>query len=144
MRPPTRVSLRGNCVGGEPRATGRCRSRGRLVAGIVAEAIAGGTAISAVNLAEVLGRAGDRGAEPTKLAQGLRRRGLLDGAITVEPLSAADAVEVARLRAPTRMAGLGLGDRACLALARRLDAAALTADAAWTRVALDVEVRQIR
>lgn len=113
-------------------------------AAVVAEAIAGGVAISAANLAEVLGRVADRGGEPVELAHELRRRGLLDGAVAVEPLTAPDAVEMARLRLPTRPAGLGLGDRACLALARRLDAVALTADSAWMRVDLDVEVRLIR
>ncbi len=51
---------------------------------------------------------------------------LLDGDIAVEPFMAADAVEVARLRPLTRVAGLSLGDRACLALAHRLQRALLT------------------
>jgi ribonuclease VapC len=111
---------------------------------VVAEAVASGTAISAVNLAEVFSRAADRGADPATLATELTRIGLLDGAITVEPFTAADAIETARLRPLTRVAGLSLGDRACLALARRLGAPALTADAAWQEVAHGVELRPIR
>jgi PIN domain nuclease of toxin-antitoxin system len=46
----------------------------------------------------------------------------------------------------TGAAGLSLGDRACLALARRRAATALTADRAWARVAeaVGVEVELIR
>jgi PIN domain nuclease of toxin-antitoxin system len=79
-----------------------------------------------------------------QLAERLAERGLLDGAITVEAFTTADAIEVGRLRPPTREAGLSLGDRACLALARRLGVPAYTADATWASVTLDVDVHQIR
>jgi PIN domain nuclease of toxin-antitoxin system len=113
-------------------------------AGEVAEAIGGGATISTVNLAEVLSRTAEHGLEPDRLVEQLVERGLLDGAIAVEPFTAADAVEVGRLRPLTRDAGLSLGDRACLALARRLGVPAYTADRTWSRVSLDVELRQIR
>jgi ribonuclease VapC len=113
-------------------------------ADVVGEAIAGGAAISTVNLAEVFSRSADRGADPQELAATLTRSGLLDGAIAVEPFTAADAIDAARLRPLTRDAGLSLGDRACLALARRLGAPALTADIAWQGVAHGVELRPIR
>jgi PIN domain nuclease of toxin-antitoxin system len=113
-------------------------------ADVVSDAIAEGAAIATANLAEVLSRAADRGADPQRLARQLAERGLLDGAIDVEPLVAADAVEVARLRPLTRDHGLSLGDRACLALAQRLDVPALTADTAWSRLGLPIELRQIR
>jgi ribonuclease VapC len=113
-------------------------------ADIVADAIAGGASICTVNLAEVLSRAADRGADPAKLARQMTERGLLDGAISVEPLTTADAIEIARLRPPTRDRGLSLGDRACLALARRMEAPALTADTAWSKLDLEVQLRQIR
>jgi len=77
-------------------------------AAAVAHAIAGGTAICAVNLAEVFSRAADRGADPALLADELTRRGLLGGALAVEDFTAADAIEVARLRPLTRQAGLPL------------------------------------
>jgi ribonuclease VapC len=113
-------------------------------ADIVAEAIASGAVISTVNLAEVFSRVADRGGDPAKLAADLTQSGLLDGAITVEPFTAADAIDAGRLRPLTRDAGLSLGDRACLALARRLDAPALTADIGWQGVAHGVELRPIR
>jgi ribonuclease VapC len=110
----------------------------------VAEAIAGGAVISTVNLAEVFSRVADRGGDPAMLSAELAQSGLLDGPITVEPFTAADAIEVGRLRPLTRDAGPSLGDRACLALARRLDAPALTADTDWQGVAHGVELRPIR
>jgi PIN domain nuclease of toxin-antitoxin system len=113
-------------------------------ADVVAEAIASGAVISTVNLAEVFSRVADRGGDPAKLAVELTQSGLLDGAITVEPFTAADAIDAGRLRPLTRDAGLSLGDRACLALARRLDAPALTADTDWQGVAHGVELRPIR
>jgi ribonuclease VapC len=112
---------------------------------VVSEAIAGGAAVSAVNLAEVLSRVADRGRDPAALVVRMTERGLLGGAIAVESFTTADAVETARLRPLTRKAGLSLGDRACLALARRLEAPALTADLAWSEAGdLAVELRQIR
>jgi len=113
-------------------------------ADLVADAVATGAAISAVNLGEVLSRVADRDADPARVARQMTDRGLLDGAIAVEPFTAADAIEVARLRPLTRDLGLSLGDRACLALARRLDAPALTADSAWSKLDLPLELRQIR
>ena len=113
-------------------------------ADLVAGAIASGAVISTVNLAEVFSRVADRGEDPAKLAAELTQIGLLDGAITVEPFTAADAIDAGRLRALTRDAGLSLGDRACLALARRLDAPALSADTAWQGVAHGVELHPIR
>ncbi len=110
----------------------------------VAEVIAGGATVSTVNLAEVLSTAADRGLDPAELAEKLAERGLLDGAIAVEQFTPADAIEVGVLRPLTRDAGLSLGDRACVALARRLGVPVYTADTSWASVTLDVEVHQIR
>lgn len=113
-------------------------------ADVVAEAIAEGTAMSTANLAEVLSRAADRGADPRRLAEDLTDRGVLHGAIQVQEVTLEDAVEVAHLRPLTRAAGLSLGDRSCLALAVRLGLPVLTADAAWIEVGLDLDLRMIR
>ena len=112
-------------------------------ASVVADAIAKGTSMSTLNVAEVLSRATDRGADPDQLAQELTARGLLRGAIDIEPLTLADAVDIARLRPLTRTAGLSMGDRACLALARRLGIPTLTSVKAWIEVDVDVEVTLI-
>lgn len=113
-------------------------------AAVVADAIADGAAISTVNLAQVLSRVADRGGKPMRLHEQLIARGLLDGAVAVEPFTAIDAAVVAQLRPSTREAGLSLGDRACLALAMRLGLAAFTADTAWKGLSAGVELRQIR
>lgn len=113
-------------------------------ADLVADAIAGGASISTVNLAEALSTLATRGREPADVVSDLTERGLLGGAITVEPFTTADATEAAWLRPLTRSAGLSLADRACLAAARRLTATVLTADQAWAGLGLDVEVRAIR
>ena len=105
------------------------------------DAIGGGARISTVNLAEVLSRAADRGADPDQLVSELTEARLLHGAIAVEPFTTEDAAAVARLRSETRGVGLSLGDRACLALAQRLNAAVLTADRAWSQVDVGVDVR---
>jgi ribonuclease VapC len=112
-------------------------------ADLVADAIAGGATISAVNFAEVLSHVADRGSDPIAVVQEMADRGLVGGALAIEPFTTADAGEVARLRPATRDLGLSLGDRACLALARRLDAPALTADRAWAQAGVGVELRQI-
>jgi PIN domain nuclease of toxin-antitoxin system len=65
------------------------------------------------------------------------------------PLVAVDdelALEAALMTTHTRSAGLSLGDRLCLALARRKAVPALTADRSWAEVAtpLGVTVELIR
>jgi len=111
---------------------------------LVADAIADGATISTLNLAEALSTLATRGEDPLGVLSALTDRGLLDGAITVEPFTTADAAETARLRPLTRSAGLSLADRACLAVARRVAAPVLTADQAWSSLGLDVDVRAIR
>jgi PIN domain nuclease of toxin-antitoxin system len=64
--------------------------------------------------------------------------------VMVEPFTYDDALEAAALAASTRRQGLSLGDRACLALARRLGATALTADREWSRLEVQVSIRLLR
>jgi ribonuclease VapC len=113
-------------------------------ADLVADAISGGASISTVNLAEVLSTLATRGKDPGDVISDLSARGLFGGAITIEPFTTADAAEAARLRPLTRSAGLSLADRACLALARRLTTAVMTADRAWIDLRLDIDVRALR
>jgi ribonuclease VapC len=111
---------------------------------IVEDAIADGATISTVNLAEALSTMARKGADPATALATMTERGVIGGAITVEPFTLADAVEAARLRPLTAKAGLSLGDRSCLALARRLGTPALTADQSWRGIDLPVEIRSIR
>jgi ribonuclease VapC len=85
-----------------------------------------------------------RGADPAAALVAMTERGVIGGPVAIEPFTLADAVEAARLRPLTARAGLSLGDRSCLALAKRLGTAALTADQPWLELDLSVEVRSIR
>lgn len=81
-------------------------------------------AISTVNLAEVLTIAlNRRGEAPSVLRPQLLALGIQHFDFTEE-----DSVEVAQLWATTRRHGLSLGDRACLALGKRLGAKVLSAE----------------
>jgi len=105
----------------------------------VADAIAAGAVISAVNLAEV--------------ATVLVRRGRRDPEVVLAPVTAQVAVEpfadldwpaVARLYPLVSAKGLSFGDRACLALAQRLSVTALTAERVWVGLPHGVSVRDVR
>ena len=105
---------------------------------VVVEVLSDGV-LSAVNLAEVLSKLTDRGADVSRLAEDLVGAGVL-----VEPMTAADAAQVAELRRIDQGRLLSLGDRCCLALGRRLGLPVMTADRAWSELAAEVDVRQIR
>lgn len=62
-------------------------------------------------------------------------------AIDVVTADAALAIEAARLQPPTASAGLSLGDRFCLALAKREQLPAITADKVWSTIAAAVGVK---
>jgi ribonuclease VapC len=112
----------------------------------VAEALAGTAAMSTANLAEALSKLADRGADPGEVAAELEERRVLGALIEVEPLTAEDAITIAEIFATTREHGLGLGDRACLALGRRLGLPVMTADRAWAELeeAVGVQVYAFR
>ncbi len=118
--------------------------QGEPGADAVAGALSQGAVISLVNLAEVFSKVAERGKDPEALETELSMRGLLYGVLEAQPFTREDALEVARLRPLTRSLGLSLGDRACLALARRLGLPALTTDKNWARLDLGVDVRVIR
>src|SRR6478672_5167849 len=88
----------------------------------VNDAIDDGAVILSVNLAEVI---------TTMLQRGMseaRTRAILSTInAQIVPFDEDLAYRAALLRATTRLAGLSLGDRACLALAERLGVPALTA-----------------
>lgn len=100
-----------------------------------------GARISTVNAAEVMTKLIDLGM-PKEEVDAIFE----DLQLTIVPFEVDHARESARLRPLTRSAGLSLGDRACLALAGRLDAPALTTDKAWGRLdsAVGVTVELLR
>ena len=113
-------------------------------ASTVMEAIGEGAAISVANWAEVLSKLAEAGRNPEEASAELRRAEGSRRALTIEPMTAADCITIARLRPITRAQGLSLADRACLALAQRLRVPALTADREWVAADVEAEVRLIR
>lgn len=104
------------------------------VAIVLADAV-----ISAVNVAEAF----------TKLVlrtgSSDRARALIDESeVEIIDFDRSLAELTGELAALTRKRGLSLGDRACLALARREMAPALTADGAWRKIDIGVDIQFIR
>lgn len=95
--------------------------------------------ISAVNLAEVVTRLSVVGMPENEIRESL----ILLGLETI-PFDEEQAFEAGLLYPKTAPLGLSLGDRACLALAKRTTAAAVTADRAWDNLDLEVEIKLIR
>jgi ribonuclease VapC len=93
-------------------------------------AVLPGARMSAVNLAEVVSKLAERGMPATDAHADALALG-----IDVAPFDADLALDVGVLRPSSRAAGLSLGDRCCLALARRHRAAALTTEARWAQIA---------
>lgn len=103
------------------------------VAELIAEAL-----VSVVNEAEVIGKLIARGQTPEQARE----------VVGTLPYKLADLDRELSRRAGswwavTKPQGLSLADRCCLALAERERLPAVTADTAWTKIDLDVEVRLI-
>lgn len=106
----------------------------------VMEALLAGSRMSTVNFAEVVTKYVLRGAA----AQGERLRNELP--VVFVPVDEDLALQAALMASVTSPLGLSLGDRICLALARRTGLPALTADQSWSSIAdgLGVTVETIR
>lgn len=103
-----------------------------------ADVIAQGAVISTVNLSEVAALLVRHGQEPETTLAAVRDQ------VLVEPFTAEDALTAAKLSPLTAPKGLSLGDRACLALAKRLAARAVTAERSWAELDLNVQIELIR
>ncbi len=95
--------------------------------------------ISAVNLSEVLTKLRSGGLTEEEALQATSALTL-----RITPFDETHALAAARLSLSTRRAGLSLGDRACLATAILLEATTLTADRAWAKLDIPVEVVLVR
>ncbi|HEU0082542.1 MAG TPA: type II toxin-antitoxin system VapC family toxin [Bradyrhizobium sp.] len=95
--------------------------------------------VSTVNLAEVRSRLWDKEESETMIDEMLRR---ID--MSVVAFDAEQAKLAADLRPQTRRFGLSLGDRAYLALGIVRKAVVYTADRAWSRLDLPVEIKLVR
>lgn len=98
-----------------------------------------GAIVGVVNIAEVVGKLADDG-----LAEEEVRLAIDALHLDVVPMDETVAWECGLLRTRTRAAGLSLGDRACLALAKARGLPVLTADRAWLGVDVGVAVQLIR
>ena len=104
----------------------------------VADVIAEGAVISTVNLSEVAALLVRHGQEPEKTLVPVLEQ------VAVELFTPEDALTAAKLSPLTAPKGLSLGDRACLALAKRLAARAVTAERAWAQLEVDLQIELIR
>lgn len=95
--------------------------------------------MSAVNLAETIAKMSELGMTEALITQ------VLDPLhLRIVPFDAQLARATGLLRAATRALGLSLGDRACLALAARMNATALTTDRAWAALTGIAAVKLLR
>jgi ribonuclease VapC len=105
----------------------------------VVRASAAGSAMSAVNFAEVISHLTRLGVPREQAAFMLERLGF--EVLDADKPRAADA---GALHGRVRASGISLGDGFCLALARELGLPVVTADRRWATLDLDVEIRFVR
>jgi PIN domain nuclease of toxin-antitoxin system len=98
-----------------------------------------GASIGTVNLAEVVSKLADEGVPEGEIRKAVGRL-----ALNMRVFDEEHAYTAGLLRRSTRGFGLSLGDRACLALAQRSKAVALTADRAWSQLDLGIAIETIR
>lgn len=105
----------------------------------VIDAVLAESVMSSVNWAEVIQKS---------VAAQVDLNGMLDElqvlGLKIEPFTIENAELAGRLWKQTRLAGLSLGDRACLSLGMCLRVPVLTGDRVWATLDLSVDVRVIR
>jgi PIN domain nuclease of toxin-antitoxin system len=111
---------------------------------IVENALIDGCYISIINWVEVLSKVVDLGESPEEIIKRLRDEGLLENSLEIIACNEQDAITIAKFRPLTKSTGLSLGDRACLALGKRLNLPVLTADKVWTSLSLGITINLIR
>jgi PIN domain nuclease of toxin-antitoxin system len=92
-------------------------------------AVLPGALLSAVNLAEIVTKLCEHG-----MSAGEARLAIETTGIKIVEFDADQACLTGSLRNATRSAGLSLGDRACLALARTKNVPAMTTDRVWGKL----------
>jgi PIN domain nuclease of toxin-antitoxin system len=97
--------------------------------------------VTAANQAEIIAKVLDRGADAGAIKTVIAQLGY-----TVIDVIAKDGECAGWMRKQTRVIGLSLGDRLCLAVAQRLKAVVLTADRPWLTISqpLGLDIRCIR
>ncbi|MFM6243923.1 MAG: PIN domain-containing protein [Dolichospermum sp.] len=111
---------------------------------VVENALINGCYISIINWVEVLSKIVDLGESPEEIIKRLRDEGLLQNSLEIIACNEEDAITIAKFRVLTKSAGLSLGDRACLALGKRLNLPVLTADKVWSNLSLGITITLVR
>lgn len=111
---------------------------------IVENALISGCYISTINWGEILSKTVDLGESPDNIIKQLKDEGLLENSLAIIDFTEEDAITIAKFRPLTKSAGLSLGDRACLALGKRLNLPVLTADKVWSTLSLGITINLIR
>jgi len=106
---------------------------------LVSEYMQHETAISTVNLAEIISKQQELGVPPKEMISLLQLMG-----VEIHPFDEKAAIQVGLLRTLTKSFGLSLGDRACIALGQLLNCPIITADRVWTQLNLGMEIILIR
>jgi ribonuclease VapC len=95
--------------------------------------------ISSVNWSEFVQKVTQHNGNVTPLSRIVEALG-----VTIVPFTVSTAELAARLYPQTKPLGLSLGDRACLALALERQCDVYTADSAWSKLQLSIDIRVIR
>ena len=95
--------------------------------------------VSAVNASELVAKLTDQGMPEDEIQEVLAALNL-----TVVPFDGGQGLVAGYLRPMTKHLGLSLGDRACLALGLQTPRPVVTADKAWAKLELGIEIRVIR
>ena len=106
----------------------------QALAGVIAE----GATASTLHLAEVAPVLTSNHRDLNRVLEAVRAQ------VELAPFTDADALAVAARYPQVSGRGTPLRDRACLALAQRLDAPAVTAGHLWIGLSLDIAVQLIR
>lgn len=112
-------------------------SKGEKGADLVLDLLeTGDCVISSVNMAEVASKMLEFGLPPQEL-----KRAIGQFIVDVIDFNQEQALTCAELRPLTKSAGLSLGDRACLGLAKLMNGTAVTSDRPWMAIAEAVGVK---
>jgi ribonuclease VapC len=95
--------------------------------------------ISVANLAEAMTKYVEDGGEAKRIAEDIET-----SPCEIAPITLGQAIAAAEMRKQTKVLGLSLGDRICLALAMERKCPVMTADRAWAKLAIGVKIVVIR
>ncbi|MCX7002653.1 MAG: type II toxin-antitoxin system VapC family toxin [bacterium] len=99
----------------------------------------GGVFMSTVNYAEIVGKFMETSVSPMAFHEWFTQLG-----IRLVALDEETAFMAGELKPKTKALGLSLGDRVCLALSKKLNLPALTADVIWQQLAPEYAITLIR